>query len=625
MERGGTSRSLDALVLRIRELEEQNRDLVSTRNEVSAELLFSQERVRVLENEKRSLLSELERKRADEKSIESEVESLGKVVVERTLESSQLQEQLQNALQKSQRQDELERKVQGLAQDKEEIEEQLAHLRSLNRRLETNLRAYEEENQRLKGELGMAQEESDQKSAKLHAYERKVETLEGQIRETTDDVDTLKAIPFRRWGIGAESALPVSMWRDGLMREADRLGQSLAETEKRNKELMVTLQDVSEENALLRKSVGDTLDEILGQYEKETKLRERRIREVETECQALRRRLETESLLSSSKDNAIKELRLTIETNRREIMRWEERFDELRNSCRLIQGDLDVTCCDFERRLGSLQILSESLLQKIPSILGVDGKESEAREFLTHFKTEVTQAMQKKMMEQDQYWKDRLGELRHEFERQLAQQKEEYEGRSIKTLDTNIEDHGDIRQNIEGASPYYTIADADLVSNVQEVLRRLLDASDTHLQWNDETAIRLVDGLDELNGMMQIISEELVQKRSSTQEFSKECTQDMETMGVQHEIEPHASVQKEDERFQIYQEECERVMASLLEIHEAEIIKAVTETMDRFREGNQKEEFAEEEPHDSVLPDDAEEQDHEDERTIFTDESVLER
>jgi hypothetical protein len=74
MERGVTSRSLDVLVLRIRELEEQNRDLVSTRNEVSSELLLSQEKVRVLENEKKSLLSELERKRADEKSIESEVE-----------------------------------------------------------------------------------------------------------------------------------------------------------------------------------------------------------------------------------------------------------------------------------------------------------------------------------------------------------------------------------------------------------------------------------------------------------------------------------------------------------------------------------------------------------------------
>jgi hypothetical protein len=63
----------------------------------------------------------------------------------------------------------------------------------------------------------------------------------------------------------------------------------------------------------------------------------------------LRRRLETESLLSSSKDNVIKELRLTIEASRRDIFQWEERFYELRNSCRLIQGDLDVTSCDFER------------------------------------------------------------------------------------------------------------------------------------------------------------------------------------------------------------------------------------------------------------------------------------
>jgi septal ring factor EnvC (AmiA/AmiB activator) len=86
----------------------------------------------------------------------------------------------------------LERKVQGLTRDKEEMEGQLVHIRTLNRRLETNLQVFENENQRLKGELGMAQEETDQKSASLHDYERKMETLEGQIRETTDDVDTLK-------------------------------------------------------------------------------------------------------------------------------------------------------------------------------------------------------------------------------------------------------------------------------------------------------------------------------------------------------------------------------------------------------------------------------------------------
>jgi hypothetical protein len=72
--------------------------------------------------------------------------------------------------------------------------------------------------------------------------------------------------------------------------------------------------------------------------------------------------------------------------------------------------------------------------------------------------------MQNQMMEQDQYWKDRLGELRRDFERQLAEQKGEYEERCIKHVDAHVEGCDDVQTNLQQTSRNCTIADEELVA-----------------------------------------------------------------------------------------------------------------------------------------------------------------